>query len=54
MNKRMLGMENGEGYGVIDIVFNLGSVSFFLFFVLLQFMTTTITRVFENIIQNFR
>jgi len=38
-------MENGEGYDAVDIVFNLGSVSFFLFFALLQFTTTTITRV---------
>ena len=22
-------MENGEGYGAVDIVFNLGSLSFF-------------------------
>ena len=32
-------MENGEGYGVVDIVFNLGSLSFFVFFALLQVNT---------------
>jgi hypothetical protein len=35
----MLGMENGERYGAVDIEFNLGSLSFFVFLALLQVNT---------------
>jgi len=39
MNNRMLEMENGERYGAVDSVFNLGSLSFFVFFALFQVNT---------------